>query len=308
MKAKKESFLRVHDSEIVAPVDVPLDAGRGDLLYAVEVGPRTLGPILAATASQAQSWAGDFTFQLYVNGSVNAKNYAIARWLPDAKLSSIPAGGIALWKLARGKTQREGTKNIRDKAHIKYNVVSNQYAEVHACWEQSYNPKKPVVDDDPTEMNLGVFIIVANGPPGEAIVIDVEVRYDVFLMGPVPTEVVVDRSVRVNANPTSVSILFGPTATQVGEGLLVLTSNSFSVRDGKYLVTHAFVGTAMTAPPSFSVSSGTISALSLAVSATSMIATYVLTVSPGPAVVTLGSIIATTLTSHTLRLAPYSST
>lgn len=306
-QAKRDAVAMLASTEVVAPVPVPANSRRGDLLYAVEVNPRKLGPTLAAMATQAESWAGNFEFLLAVNGDALAKNYAIARWLPDGRLSKLPAGGDALWRLARGNPRARTT----DKAKLKYNIIAGQEtsASVKAPWLQTYNPRKPVEDEDPSDRNLGVFIIVSNGPPGQDITIDVDVTYEVYLMGGIPTKVIVDTSTRINnPSPPSFSAPFIPAPDVQSDYKFEFTSNSYEPPDGTYLVHHRFVGTGITALPAISVVGGTFSIISSNFQSTSGSIIYTLDATDGPTIVSLGPIAATTFTLHNMRLAPYSRT
>lgn len=303
-QAKKEAFASLKCTEVIAPIQVPPNSKRGDLLYAVEVNPRTLGPTLAALATQADSWAANFEFLLAVNGDALAKNYALARWLPNGLLSRLPAGGDALWKLARGDL----SSKTPDKAKLKYNIIAKQEttARVQAPWLQTYNPRKPVLDEDPSDRNLGIFIIVSNGPPGQDITIDLDVSYEAYLMGNIPTSVIVNKSTRIeNPNPPSITAPFQAQPIVTGDYTFEFTSNSYEPPTGRYLVSHRYTGTAITSLPAISVVGGTFTLVSSQTAATSGSTTYILDATDGPTIVTLGPIAATTLTSHTVRLAPY---
>jgi hypothetical protein len=303
-------FVHVMETEPVDPIAVPSTSQRGTLLYAVEINPRKLGRILAAAATQAQSWAGNFTFKMRVNGSVNATNYALARFLPDADLSKLPNNADELWRYVRATTSGKPSKNMDralDRAFVKYNIISDESTTVSANWEQSYNPIKPMTDTDPSEENLGVFVIVSNGPPSEDITIDLDVKEDVYLCGPAPRTVQYDNSVFVSAVPNSNGVL-GSNFTQIGNGSVDHTNNSYTItQPGRYLITQRFVGTGISSSPAVTTSPNAPFAFFWeARESTTIVQSYVVEFTEGVAVITIGTISATSLASTNIRIANFS--
>lgn len=303
-------FIHVTETEPVDPITVPANSKRGTLLYAVEINPRKLGRILAAAASQAQSWAGNFTFQMRVNGSVNATNYALARFLPDADLSKLPNNAEELWRYVRATTSGSPNKQMNralDRAFVKFNIISDEASTVSASWEQSYNPIKPMSDTDPSEANLGVFVIVSNGPPLEDITIDLDVKEDVYLCGPAPRTVLTDTSVFASAVPTSNGAL-GSQFTQEGNGSLDHTNTSYTItQPGRYLINHQFYGTGIASIPAITVSPNATKFWQWDARADwAVIQSLVVSFTEGVAVINIGSLTATTFTKTDIRIAPYS--
>lgn len=302
-------FTSYNVSEPLSPIVVPADSAMGTLLYAEECNPARLGEILRAQASQSQSWRGDYVFKMRVNGSVNAKNYAIARWLPDADKSKLPLNKDRLWKYVRGTAQDD---NRPDRAFVKYNIISetnrNSSFSVRASWKGTFNPKKPIDDTDPSERSLGLFVIVSNGPPGEAITIDVDVHAVGKFYGPTPTPTIINSAIAVTATPTSLSIPFGPNTTVQGPGSASATGTVLSVDSpGEYLVAIRYTGTGITGVPNILFSNMTpTTPLSGALCLSPTVATDVFRITvPTAGTMTFGAIAATTFTSITVRIAPY---
>lgn len=303
------AFTTYNVSEPLSPIVVPSDSAMGTLLYAEECNPARLGEILRAQASQSQSWRGDYVFKMRVNGSVNAKNYAIARWLPDADKSKLPLNKDRLWKYVRGTAQDDQRP---DRAFVKYNIISetnrNSSFSVRASWKGTFNPKKPIDDTDPSERSLGLFVIVSNGPPGEAITIDVDVHAVGKFYGPTPTPTIINSAAAVTATPTSLSTPFGVNTVVQGPGSVDATGNKLMVDSpGEYLVAIRYVGTGITAVPTIIFTNMTPStplAGALTISPTSATDVFRIIV-PTAGTMSFGPISATTFTSITVRIAPY---
>lgn len=308
-EAKSRSFAEIHNTEPVAPITVPSNSVRGDLLYSVEVNPQMLGRILAANATQAQSWAGNVSFIMRVNGSVNSTNYAVARWLPDADLSELPTDKEARWRYVRANSTGLLTnkkKKALDRAFIKYNVVSEQSESqqtVNASWVQSYNPIKPIRDDNASTQNLGLFVIVSNGPPGEEITIDLDCKYDVYFCGPAPRDVLLNNSLRAVISPVSPSVYFGTITSDTGPGSFTYTSNSYTLPAGNYLISHTYQGTGIASNPIKTVTAGCTFANSSATGTATIYADMFYLKAPTACTVTMTALPATTFTSWTLNVA-----
>lgn len=303
------AFTSYNVSEPLSPIVVPADSTMGTLLYAEECNPARLGEILRAQASQSQSWRGEYIFKMRVNGSVNAKNYAIARWLPDADKSKLPLNKDSLWKYVRGTAQDD---NRPDRAFVKYNIISetnrNSSFSVRASWKGTFNPKKPINDTDPSERSLGLFVIVSNGPPGEAITIDVDVHAVGKFYGPTPTPTIVNTAIAVTATPTSLAIPFGPNTTIQGPGSVTAAGTILAVENpGEYLLAIRYVGTGITGVPNIAFSGITpTTPLAGALCISPTVATDVFRISvPTRGTMTFGAIAATTFTSITVRIAPF---
>lgn len=302
-------FTSYNVSEPLDPIQVPTNSPLGTLLYVEECNPARLGEILRAQATQAQSWRGSYEFKLRVNGSVNAKNYAIARWLPDADVSKLPTNPQRLWKYVRGTAQDD---NRPDRAFVKYNIVSepnrNSSYKVRASWSGTFNPKKPIDDTDPSERSLGLFVIVSNGPPGEAITIDVDVHARGHFYGPTPSPTLINTSSVVNATPSSLSQPFGPTTIIQGIGSVDAAGNVLTIKNpGTFLVAIRYNGTGITQVPTIvfnGIQSTTPLTGALTISATSATDVFRIDV-PTSGTMTFGSITATTFTAIIVRLAPY---
>lgn len=308
-EAKSRSFAELHNTEPVAPIIVPDNSERGDLIYAVEVNPQNLGRILAANATQAQSWAGNISFGMRVNGSVNSKNYAVARWLPDADLSELPNDKEARWRYVRAESSgllNKRKKKATDRAFIKYNVVSEQPDSQHtvtASWAQSYNPIKPIRDDNPSTQNLGLFVIVSNGPPGESITIDLDCKYDIYFCGPAPRGVFINNSLRAYMTPSGTSNYFANITSESGPGSFSYTTNSYTLPAGEYFLVHTYVGTGITGPPVKTLTPGcTISTINSAGTATTL-AEYFYLKAPTSCTITFAPLPATTFTSWIMNVA-----
>lgn len=302
-------FSSFNVSEPLDPIRVPSDSSFGTRLYVEECNPARLGEILRAQASQAQSWRGSYEFKLRVNGSVNAKNYAIARWLPDADITKLPTNPERLWKYVRGTAQDDDRP---DRAFVKYNIVSEQNRnssyKVKASWSGTFNPKKPIQDTDPSERSLGLFVIVSNGPPGEDITIDVDVHARGHFYGPTPSPTLIDSSARITATPASLAQPFGVNTDIQGTASVQAAGNVLTIGNpGTFLVTIRYIGTAITQVPTIvfnGVSPDTPLAGAITISATSATDVFRITV-PSSGTMTFGAINATTFTAITVRLAPY---
>lgn len=296
-------------SEPLDPIRVPPDSQLGTLLYSEECNPARLGEILKAQASQAQSWKGNYEFKLRVNGSVNAKNYAVARWLPDADKSKLPTNPQRLWKYVRGTAQEDKRP---DRAFVKYNIVSEQNRnssyKVKASWSGTFNPKKPIEDTDPSERSLGLFVIVSNGPPGEDITIDVDVHARGHFYGPTPSPTLIDTSAVVTATPTSLTQPFGTNTLVQGPGSVEAAGNRLSIGNpGTYLVALRYAGTGITQVPTIiftGITPTTPSAGAITIAATSATDVFRVVI-PTSGTMVFGTITATTFTSITVRIAPY---
>lgn len=302
-------FISYDFSEPLDPIRVPPNSTFGTLLYAEECNPARLGEMLKAQASQAQSWRGNYEFKLRVNGSVNAKNYAIARWLPDADISKLPSNPERLWKYVRGTAQQDDRP---DRAFVKYNIVSEQNRnssyKVKASWSGTFNPKKPIKDTDPSERSLGLFVIVSNGPPGEDITIDVDVHAKGHFYGPTPSPTLLDASTLVTATPSSNAQPFGSNTVVSGTGSVEATGNVLTIGNpGTFLVAIRYTGTAITQVPTIvfsGITPNTPLAGAITISATSATDVFRITV-PSAGTMTFGTITAASFTSISVRLAPY---
>lgn len=235
-------------TEPLESIIVPADSPRGTKLQAIEINPLTLGKSLQARGLQNQSWAGNFRFHVRTNGSVNTRNYAQVKFLPNASLANLPADGNELWRTVRAKTTRLAKQGKSDREFVKFNIISDRECTVDVPWDASFNPIKPVQDSDESERSLGVLIFVSNGPPGEAMQLDIDVDCFVYFCGPTPRSVMLNNSVLVTGTPSSLTTPFatytvkGPGSTQVDPSLITL-------RPGTYSIDIRWIGTGITVQP-----------------------------------------------------------
>lgn len=308
-KARNLAFQTIEATEWIQTVIVPTASARGELLATIEVSPQAFR-LAKAASTQAQSWAGDFKFGLRTNGSVNAKNYCIGRFLPNAEPSVIPQDPVERWAFIRSsrKLATNGKKQADDEYKIlKYNVISDQIVTIDAPWKYSYNPIKPVIDDNPTEANLGLFVIVGNGPPGEDVVVDIEVSYKIYLIGPTPRSVLVDNSVALKATPSGLNAPIGTSISETGNGYIsILGTNTIVIPTaGNYLVNLFYTGTGITGNPAVTISNGLSTGAFPTFNATSASLSFSLSVPNGNCNLVLGALPASTFTLFQFKLAPF---
>jgi len=194
-----------------------------------------------------------------------------------------------------------------DRAFIKYNVVSEQpetQQTVRASWVQSYNPINPIRDDNASTRNLGIFIIVSNGPPGEDITIDLDCKYDIYFCGPAPRSVAIDNSLRATMVPSGLNNYFQTITTRTGPGAFTNPNlQSYTLPAGQYFITQTYIGSGITAAPAKTITSGcTISTFTSVGGGTVLGESFYIN-APKPCTISLGNLPASTFTSWILNVA-----
>jgi len=220
------SYLR--GTERVLTLTIPTTSKAGDLLYMLEGNPLS-APRARAVASQFDSWSSPLELEVETTGNAFSKNFILIRHLPNGDPARIPPSGQSLLNIAEAYDRKDES--------VKLQLDSNAKAVCRAPWNLSYNPRKPIQDTDPSERNLGVFIIVSNGSPGtESVDITIRFRYDFRFYGPIYSPLVVDASQQLQNTTTSVSSPFTG-ATVQGPGTAVFTGNVIRFTEaGSYMV------------------------------------------------------------------------
>lgn len=215
----------------IAPSTVP-----GTLLYQVPVNPNS-APRLQATASQFDSWYGNVSLEVETTGNAFSKDYVVVKHVPNGDPARLPASSSSLLNFAETSGRNGDVRKLQ--------LDSNQSVSVSAPWSESYNPKKPINDPDPSDCNNGLFIIVANGSPGtDSVSLTVRLRYNIHFYGPIFTPLVTDSSISIDSTVgISNSNFFGSASVIVGSGVFVSGNNLLFAKPGRYLVAFSSVGT-----------------------------------------------------------------
>nr|WGZ60528.1 structural polyprotein [Bastrovirus sp.] len=285
--------------ERVATFTIPTTSKPGDLLFTLQNNP-TSAPRSSAIASQFDSWHGVTSIQVESTGNAFAKNFVVIRHVPNGDPARLPAPGQPLLNIAESYSRRGES--------IKLQLDSNTKPFCTAPWRGiSYNTRKPILDDDPSERNNGLFIIVSNGSPGaEPVDITVRYKYDFHFYGPLYTGILPNLSGRITTGAgTTPTAPLGTVPTIEGNSIIASTANTFTLIPGNYLLSYGFSGTAVTGQISISASAGVL---------TQHVGTFSTTGSSRSAflqtqantVITISALPATTVLSTSVIAAPYS--
>jgi len=238
-------------TERVKQVNVPTTVTPGTLLFLTAVNP-TVSPRLSAAASQFDSWYGTMTLEVETTGNSFSQDYVILRHVPNGDPTRLPVNNQNLLNLAEACD--------RPSESYKLQLDSNRIGRVTAPWGASYNPRKPILDADPSDCNNGLFIIVADGSPGaNAVNLTVRLSYDIHFYGPVAVPVVVNSSqgIKGSGGQLNADSLFGTTPVLTGPGTVTAAGKSLTFTEtGKYTVLFTATGQGLAGPPAGVISSG----------------------------------------------------
>jgi len=228
--------------ERVAQVLVPTSVTPGTLLWTAPANPLT-APRLQAIATQFDSWYGEMTLEVETTGNSFSQDYVVLKHVPNGDPSRLPTNITNLLNLAE-TSDVPGTS-------ARLQLDSNKSARVVAKWSTSYNPRKPIVDSDPSDCNNGLFIIVADGSPGStAVNLTVRLKYNIHFYGAFVNPVVINSSQLFTGTGTlSASSFLGTTPTSLGFGSATATANTITFPlPGSYIVTTYATGTTLSGP------------------------------------------------------------
>lgn len=228
-------------TERISQVIVPTSVTPGTLLFQMPVNPYS-SPRLQATATQFDSWYGEMTLQVETTGNSFSSDYVVLRHVPNGDPGRLPTNASTLLSLA------ETADRAGESARLQ--LDSNRTAQVTARWADSYNPKKPLQDNDPTDANNGIFIIVADGSPGTtAVNLTIRLKYTIHFFGAIVNPVIVNSSQLFTSltSPSPTSFL-GATFSSVGPGSAVGAGNLINFPlIGQYTITTYATGVSLTA-------------------------------------------------------------
>nr|QYJ54465.1 ORF2 [Astroviridae sp.] len=285
--------------ERVATFTIPINSQPGDILFVLQNNP-TSAPRSSAIASQFDSWHGKTAIQVESTGNAFAKNFVVIRHVPNGDPARLPAQGQPLLNIAESYSRRGES--------VKLQLDSNSKPFCTAPWRGiSYNTRKPILDDDPSERNNGLFIIVSNGSPGaEPVDLTVRYKYDFHFYGPLYTGILPNLSGRITATsgltPTTP---IGTSPTVAGNSIIATTPTSFTLIPGRYFLSYGFSGTTVTNQISISASSGVLTQLVGTFSTTGSSRSAFLETQSNT-VITIAALPAATVISTTVVVAPYS--
>lgn len=234
---------RMNATERVTQVVVPTTVTPGTLLFSVPVNP-TSSPRLAAVATQFDSWYGNVSMEVETTGNAFSQDYAILRFVPNGDASRLPTNARNLLNLAESCEERSQSAKLQ--------LDSNRTASVKATWKTSYNPRKPILDPDPSECNNGLFILVADGSPGaNAVNLTIRLKYDIHFYGPIATPVAVNstQSLSGAGGTLGAANLLGSAPISAGPGSITGAANVIQIPvAGRYIITYYGTGTGLGVP------------------------------------------------------------
>lgn len=284
--------------ERITTVTIPTSSQAGDLLFSMPNNPNS-APRASAIASQYDSWYGDASIEVETTGNAFSKNFVIIRHVPNGDSARLPTTSAEMLNFAEAYGRRAES--------VKLQLDSNRRAICAAPWKGvSYNPKKPLVDTDPSECNNGLFIIVSNGSPGsESVDITIRYRYKFHFFGPIYAGILPNLSSKIESSTgTTPALPFGTSRTVTGYGITSSDGSSVTVKPGSYFIMFHCATTGLTVGPTFTASAGSISDAYTNAFSTFAIRNCLFTTSV-PATISVTGIAATTLTSSRMYLAPY---
>jgi phage FluMu protein gp41 len=233
----------IKDVERLTTISIPTTTTAGQLLYSIAANPMNC-PRLSATASQFDSWYGAMFLEVETTGNAFSKDFVVIRHLANGDPSRIPTVASTLLNLAE-TSERKGEQ-------ARLQLDCNKRASVSAIWSESYNPRKPIIDTDPSECNLGQFIIVSNGSPGtDSVSLVVRMRYVIHFFSPIYEPWVYDTSKVFISGGTGISNsnLFGSAPVITGNGSETVSANTITFpKAGPYTMAYYAVGTSVGAP------------------------------------------------------------
>jgi hypothetical protein len=287
--------------ERITQVNIATNVAAGTLLYSLAANP-TVSPRLKAVASQFDSWRGTMSLEVESTGNSLSTDYVIIRHVPNGDPARLPSNLNTLLNLA------EASDRPGDSAKLQ--LDANRVAKVSAIWAESYNPKKPIIDSDPTECNLGQFIIVADGSPGTTSVnLTIRLRYSIDFFGAIFVPIIQDSSQVISTSGGSTGLnFFGSAPNSAGPGSATASGNTLTFPIvGTYTITSIAGGTGVLAPTAIAVGGTFISPLFPNVanaSGTSSVGTWNLTTTTVGATFVINQA-ATTLVTAYVQINPY---
>lgn len=236
------SYLR--GTERVVTLTIPTTSKAGDLLYVLEGNPNS-APRAKAVASQFDSWSSSLEMEVETTGNAFSKNFILLRHIPNGDVSRLPQPGQSLLNVAEAYDRKSES--------VKLQLDSNAKGICKAPWKAlSYNPRKPINDTDPSERNLGLFIVVSNGSPGaESVDITIRFRYDFRFFGPI-YQPLIENTSQIVTNTTASTAAPFTNATVVGPGTATFTTNVIRFpKAGTYLLNIQLAAASGTVSPTY---------------------------------------------------------
>jgi len=296
----QDVMCRMSATERVTQVIVPSGVTPGTLLFTSPVNP-TSSPRLAAVATQFDSWHGTVTMEVETTGNAFSQDYAILRHVPNGDPSRLPTNARNLLNLAETCERRSESAKLQ--------LDSNKTAQVVATWKTSYNPRKPILDNDPSECNNGLFILVADGSPGTvAVNLTIRFRYNIVFYGPQANPVVLNSANSiVGAGAISVASIFGNAPVVTGPGGTTAGGNIITIAPGGPVLISVNVQGSALAVPTFSISGGTITTVASAakLSASGNDVSYDVIVAPGAKCLLTTVVTGTSVSASQVYVSPY---
>jgi hypothetical protein len=240
---KAQTMCHFQATERISQITVPTNVTPGTLLFNTPANP-TISPRLAAAASQFDSWHGDMTLEVETTGNSFSQDYVILRHVPNGDPARLPTNARNLLNLA--ETCERPTESY------KLQLDSNKVGRVIASWKSTYNPRKPILDVDPSECNNGLFIIVADGSPGaSAVNLTIRLKYNIHFYGPVAVPMAINTTQQITASGGTISSsnLLGSAPVSTGPGSATAAANVLTLPNaGKYILTYYATGTGLGIP------------------------------------------------------------
>jgi hypothetical protein len=288
----------LNGTERITTVTIPVNTTPGQLLFMLENNPNS-APRARAVASQFDSWSSTTEIEVETTGNAFAKNFIVIRHVPNGDPSRLPADAESLLNFAEAYS-RVGES-------YKLQLDSNNKGIVRAPYRATtYNPHKPINDQDPSERNNGLFVIVANGSPGaESVDITIRYRYSFRFFGPIFRSILPNTSARfVSTVGSTPALPFGTAPTRSGPGAIANTNSSVTLLPGEYFATTRFTGAGISIGSPISSPGVTFTSLGAITTATSVIGIYQFTLTEN-SVITFSPANATTIDSAQFTVAPY---
>jgi hypothetical protein len=289
------SYLR--GTERVVTLTIPITSKAGDLLYILEGNPNS-APRARAVASQFDSWSSPLELEVETTGNAFSKNFILIRHLPNGDPDRLPSPGQSLLNVAEAYDRRDES--------VKLQLDSNAKGVCRAPWSLSYNPRKPIEDTDPSERNLGLFIIVSNGSPGtEPVDITIRLRYNFRFYGPIYQPLSPNTSASLSGGSGwSASAPFPSNMILEGTGVISRTTSTITVQPGSYLMSFFVAGNTLAGSFIPTATGITFTSRGITSTASSSVATHSFATST-PATISYPGFTATSISNILWSLAPY---
>jgi len=288
----------LNGTERITTVTIPTTTTAGKLLYLLENNPSS-APRANAVSTQFDSWSSTTEIEVETTGNAFAKNFVVIRHVPNGDPSRLPADPESLLNFAEAYSCPGESYKLQ--------LDSNAKGVVRAPFRATtYNPHKPIRDQDPSERNNGLFIIVANGSPGvDPVDITIRFRYSFRFYGPIFRSILPNLSSRLESSTGSTPALpFGTAPSRAGPAAVTNTTSSITLVPGDYLAFLRVTGTGITANSTPSSPGVTFTSLGAVASATAAIATYTFSLAVN-SVISFSAATATTIDGASFTTAPY---